>query len=160
LEVPLISSARRWELVEQLQACKPPDDADLDPEAAATQSFWEGPELFVVIDNFELLPYNSVDFPFNPAKVGGETVASLAPQGEQLGLHVLYSAQLDQNYPTGSLMNPLWRPVRQNFSPTLILDGDPTLTRRSPSSPAGSPSTTSSGPACSRSPTADRCPPP
>jgi S-DNA-T family DNA segregation ATPase FtsK/SpoIIIE len=24
-------------------------------------------------------------------------------------------------------MNPLWRPVRQNFSPTLILDGDPSL---------------------------------
>jgi len=123
------SQARKnmLELVEKLQARKPPDDADLDPEAAATQRFWEGPELFVVIDNSELMPYNSSDFPFNPAKVGGECISSLAPQGEQLGLHVMYSAQLDQNYPTGSLMNPLWRPVRQNFSPTLILDGDPSL---------------------------------
>ena len=91
---------RMLELVEQLQARKPPDDADLDPETAATQRFWEGPELFVVIDNSELLSYNSGDFPFTPAKMGGESIAALAPQGAQLGLHIMYSAQLDQNYPT------------------------------------------------------------
>jgi S-DNA-T family DNA segregation ATPase FtsK/SpoIIIE len=123
------SQARKnmLELVNKLQARKPPDDADLDPEAAATQRFWEGPELFVVIDNSELLPYNTTDYPFKAAMMGGEGIAELVPQGAQLGLHILYSAQLDQNYPTGSMMNPLWRPVRQNFSPTLILDGDPML---------------------------------
>lgn len=118
---------RMLELVEHLQSRKPPDDDDLDPETAATHRFWEGPELFVVIDNSELLPYNMSDFPFAPAKLGGESIASLIPQGAQLGLHIMYSAQLDQGYSNGSLMNPLWRPVRQNFSPTLILDGDPSL---------------------------------
>ena len=92
---------RMLELVEELQARKPPDDDDLDPETAATHRFWEGPELFVVIDNSELLPHNSGDFPFAPAKLGGESIAALAPQGAQLGLHIMYSAQLDQNYPNG-----------------------------------------------------------
>jgi S-DNA-T family DNA segregation ATPase FtsK/SpoIIIE len=118
---------RMLELVEELQARKPPDDDDLDPETAATHRFWEGAEIFVVIDNSELLPHNSGDFPFAPAKLGAETVASLAPQGAQLGLHIMYSAQLDQQYSNVSLIHPLWRAVRQNFSPTLILDGDPML---------------------------------
>ncbi len=118
---------RMLELVEQLQARKPPDDLDLDPEAAATKRFWEGPEIFVVIDNSDLLSANSADFPFAPAAFGGESVASLAQQGEQLGLHIMYSAQLDQTYSHGSLASPLWRTVRQMFGPTLILDGDPAL---------------------------------
>lgn len=118
---------RMLALVEELQARKPPDDVDLDPEAAATQRFWEGPEIFVVIDNSELLSANSADYPFTPARMGGESIASLAQQGEQLGLHIIYSAQLDQNYSHGSLASPLWRTVRQMFSPTLILDGDPAL---------------------------------
>lgn len=110
------------ELAGRLQQRKPPKDAT--PMDALTKRFWSGPEVFVVVDNSELLPHNSPDYPFGPTIPGRDTLASLAGMGAQLGLHIVYSAHLDLSYPMASLQNPLWRAVRNMYCPTLILNGD------------------------------------
>lgn len=89
---------------------------------------WNGPEVFVVIDNAELTPHtNAMEFPFAATKLGDDSIASLADQGAMLGLHVIYSAQLNSGYPVMSQMNPMMNKLRNMFSPTLVLNGDRTL---------------------------------
>jgi len=113
------------ELAAVLQQRKPPKEASV--LEALTQRFWEGPEVFVVIDNSELLPHSSPEYPFGhigPAVPGRDPLYSLAQMGAEVGLHIVYSAHLDPTYPMASLQNPLWRTVRNMYSPTLILNGD------------------------------------
>lgn len=113
-------------LVERLRERKPP--AGTSGLKALHQKFWEGPEVFVVIDNAELTPHQNVmEFPFAPERLGMDSIATLADQGAMLGLHVIYSAQLNTGYPNMSLQNPLMSKIRNMFSPTLILNGDRNL---------------------------------
>ncbi|TXI55757.1 type VII secretion protein EccCa [Mycolicibacterium mageritense] len=120
-------------LAGELVRRRPPDDVELSPEEAATRRFWEGPEIFVVIDNAELLPtYNSPDYPFAPER--GATPMEVKPslvnllqEASQLGFHVMYSAQLNQAFALAVTHNPLFSTLRNMYSPTMILDGDPAL---------------------------------
>ena len=115
-------------LAARLQERKPPADASAID--ALTKRFWEGPEIFVVIDNCELFPHSSPEFPFGHVGVpvaGKDPLYGLAQMGAELGLHIVYSAHLDATYPMASLQNPLWRTVRNMYSPTLILNGDRSL---------------------------------
>lgn len=121
--------ARMQELAVQMRARRPADDLNLSPEELATRRFWEGPEVFVVIDNAELMPnYNQPDYPFYPDRNNDN--ASLIPllqEASQLGLHIMYTAQLNPAYAMASTHNPLFGTLRNMYSPTLILDGDPSL---------------------------------
>lgn len=116
------------DLVARLQLRKPPKG--MDPVAAAMGRHWSGPEHFVVVDNVELFPHqNAAEFPFGPVSFepGADSVAALATQGAQLGLHFLVSSQLDTWFPSMQMQNVLLRNLKNMFSPTVVLNGDPSL---------------------------------
>lgn len=120
--------ARMAELAVLMRDRKPPDNLNLSPEEAATKRFWDGPEIFVVIDNAELMPnYNMPEYPFGIDRQTGLSLTSFLQEGDQLGLHVIFSAQLNPAYTMASTHHPLFGTLRNMYSPTLILDGDASL---------------------------------
>lgn len=109
-------------LVGELQSRKHPSGTG--SMEASTQRSWVGPQLFVVVDNAEMLSHTSPSFPFGLVRPGAEPLYEFALQGAELGLHIVYTAQLNQAYRTATAENPLWRNVTGMSTPTLILSGD------------------------------------
>lgn len=108
------------ELIGLLQARTPPGGAG--PEVLRDR-LWDGPELFVVIDNMELLSHMSPEYPFGPVRHGAPPLYELVQQGSELGLHIVCTAQLSPAFTMAAAQNPLLRMVRQMDSPTVLFSG-------------------------------------
>lgn len=79
------------------------------------RSWWEGPELYLVVDDYELL-----------TTAGGNPLAALAdylPQARDLGLHVILTRRVGGI--ARAMFEPLLQRHRELGGPGLLLSGDP-----------------------------------
>jgi S-DNA-T family DNA segregation ATPase FtsK/SpoIIIE len=87
---------------------------DVTPEQLRRRSWWRGPEVFVLIDDYDLV-VSSLDNPLQP-------LLEFLPQGRELGLHVVITRR------SGSAGRALFEPflarLRDIGSPGVLLSGD------------------------------------
>ncbi|MBK1789091.1 type VII secretion protein EccCa [Prauserella cavernicola] len=87
---------------------------DITPEQLRSRSWWKGPELFILVDDYDLIA-SPLDNPLQP-------LLEYLPQGRELGLHVVLTRR------TGGASRGLYEPflsrVRDVGSPGLLLSGD------------------------------------
>jgi S-DNA-T family DNA segregation ATPase FtsK/SpoIIIE len=88
--------------------------ADVTPDQLRKRSWWRGPELFVLVDDYDLVA-SPMDNPLQP-------LLEYLPQGRELGLHVVVTRR------TGGAGRGLFEPflarLRDVGSPGLLLSGD------------------------------------
>ncbi|RKS72663.1 S-DNA-T family DNA segregation ATPase FtsK/SpoIIIE [Motilibacter peucedani] len=86
---------------------------DVRPDQLRDRSWWSGPELFVVVDDYDLVA-TATDNPLAP-------LADLLPQARDLGLHLVLARR------TGGAGRALFEPVlarlREAGTPGLVLSG-------------------------------------
>jgi S-DNA-T family DNA segregation ATPase FtsK/SpoIIIE len=99
----------REELVSRLPG------ADLTPAELRTRSWWSGPEIYVLVDDYDLVVTPSG----NPLGA----LAELLPQARDVGLHVLLARRAGGV--SRALFEPVLQRVRELGSPHLLLAGDP-----------------------------------
>ncbi|GAB3586206.1 type VII secretion protein EccC [Amycolatopsis endophytica] len=87
---------------------------DVTPEQLRTRSWWQGPELFVLIDDYDLVA-SQMDNPFLP-------LLEFLPQGRDIGLHVVLARR------TGGASRALFETfvsrLRDVGTPGLLMSGD------------------------------------
>jgi DNA segregation ATPase FtsK/SpoIIIE-like protein len=106
--------ARMVELAGVLAARLPRDDPDGGGQIA--QRSWQGPEIFLVIDDGERMP-GGFDSPFAP-------IEPFVQAGRDVGLHIVYTHSFGA-FSTQTGANPVLRMLRTAFEPMLIMDSDP-----------------------------------
>ncbi|ASW58055.1 type VII secretion protein EccCa [Plantactinospora sp. KBS50] len=96
-----------------LQRRLPP--ADVTAQQLRDRSWWTGPELFVLVDDYDLVAAG----PANPL----QALAEFLPQARDIGLHLVLTRR------TGGAARALYDPIIQRLrelsSPGLVLSGDP-----------------------------------
>jgi DNA segregation ATPase FtsK/SpoIIIE, S-DNA-T family len=109
---PEAIAQRMQELTEVLRPRMPRDTLSI---SEMERNAWEGPEIFVVIDDSERLP-GGYDSPL-------QALAPWVQSGPDVGLHIIYSRQF------GALMtnmgDPILKPLRDSAAPLLVMDSDP-----------------------------------
>ncbi|MFT4199270.1 MAG: type VII secretion protein EccCa [Gordonia sp. (in: high G+C Gram-positive bacteria)] len=90
--------------------------ADVTPAQLRDRSWWEGPEMIVVVDDYDLLvPSTSSPNPLSP-------LVKLIPHAKDIGLHIVLARK------AGGLGRAMFDPVisalRDNSSATILLSGD------------------------------------
>ena len=91
----------------------PDDDGSLDQMG---QRHWEGPEIFLVIDDAERLPAG-FDSPLQP-------IGQFVQAGADVGLHIIYT-RLFGGFMQGLGLDAVLRNLRESAAPMLIMDSDP-----------------------------------
>ncbi|MFC4337004.1 type VII secretion protein EccCb [Salininema proteolyticum] len=86
---------------------------DVTPQQLRDRSWWSGPELFFLVDNYELAGSGRSN-PF-------ADLASLAAQGADLGLHLVIARRMSGVSRGGA--DPLLRQLRDLEQPTLVMSG-------------------------------------
>jgi DNA segregation ATPase FtsK/SpoIIIE, S-DNA-T family len=95
-------------------AARQPDD---DPSGSRRmQRRWEGPEIFLVIDDAQRLPAG-FDSPLEP-------IAQFVESGADVGLHIIYT-RLFGGFSSSVGADPVMRMLRQANAPLLVMDSDP-----------------------------------
>ncbi|MFC7550293.1 type VII secretion protein EccCa [Plantactinospora sp. GCM10030261] len=88
---------------------------DVTPEQLRDRSWWTGPDLFVLVDDYDLVAAG----PTNPLRALVEHL----PQARDVGLHLVVARR------TGGAARSLYEPVVQTLrelsSPGIVLSGDP-----------------------------------
>jgi S-DNA-T family DNA segregation ATPase FtsK/SpoIIIE len=87
---------------------------DVTPDQLRRRSWWSGPELFVLIDDYDLV-VSSLDNPLQP-------LLEYLPQGRELGLHVVVTRR--SGGAGRALFEPFLARLRDIGSPGLMLSGD------------------------------------
>jgi S-DNA-T family DNA segregation ATPase FtsK/SpoIIIE len=109
---PAATSAVR-ELAEGIVERFPP--ADADPRRLVKQRWWQGPDFYVVVDDYDLVASGSAN-PLLP-------LLDLLAQGRDLGLHLVLTRR------TGGLVRSAYEPVLSRLlelgTPGIVLAGDP-----------------------------------
>ena len=88
---------------------------DLSPEELRTRRWWSGPELVLVVDDYDLLP-----------SAGGNPLAPLVdllPQGRDVGLHVVVARRVGGS--ARSQFEPFLQRLRELGSQGMVMSGDP-----------------------------------
>ncbi|MBW3557328.1 MAG: type VII secretion protein EccCb, partial [Actinobacteria bacterium] len=88
--------------------------ADITPEQLRARSWWEGPELFVVVDDYDLV--------VTPAGNPLAPLVEFLAQGRDLGLHLLLARRAAGA--SRALFEPVLQRVRDLGSPGMLLSGD------------------------------------
>ncbi|MBN6056479.1 type VII secretion protein EccCa [Nonomuraea sp. RK-328] len=87
--------------------------ADLTPEQLRSRSWWEGADLYIVVDDYDLVATSS-----NPL----QPLAELLPQARDIGLHLVLARQM------GGLGRAMFDPVitklKDMASPALVMSGN------------------------------------
>ncbi|MGW0073636.1 FtsK/SpoIIIE domain-containing protein, partial [Streptosporangium sandarakinum] len=87
--------------------------ADLTPEQLRSRSWWQGSDLYIVVDDYDLVATSS-----NPL----QPLAELLPQARDIGLHLIVSRAM------GGIGRAMFDPVVQRLkdmaSPAVILSGN------------------------------------
>ena len=104
---------RMVELAAVLAARQPEDDPS---GSQMTRRRWEGPEIFLVIDDAQRLPAG-FDSPLEP-------IAQFVESGADVGLHVIYT-RLFGGFSSSVGADPVMRMLRQANAPLLVMDSDP-----------------------------------
>ena len=112
---PQAVKERMTELAQVLAARLPDDDGSLDQVG---RRHWEGPEIFLVIDDTERLPAG-YDSPLQP-------IEQFVQAGTDVGLHIIYT-RLFAGYMQGLGADGVLRNLRDSSAPILIMDSDPDL---------------------------------
>ncbi len=105
---------RMAELAGVLASRLPQDDPDGGGQIVARS--WQGPEIFLVIDDGERMP-GGFDSPF-------AAIEGFVQVGHDVGLHIVYTHSFGA-FSTQMGANPVLRMLRQSFAPMLIMDSDP-----------------------------------
>jgi S-DNA-T family DNA segregation ATPase FtsK/SpoIIIE len=106
--------ARMMELAAVLTGRLPQDDSDGGGQML--QRSWDGPEIFLVIDDGERMP-GGFDSPFI-------SIEPFVQAGRDVGLHIVYTHSFGA-FSTQMGANPVLRMLRTAFEPMLIMDSDP-----------------------------------
>ncbi|MEU2603564.1 type VII secretion protein EccCa [Streptomyces albus] len=90
---------------------------DIGPERLAARDWWTGPQLFLVVDDYELVDTGlSSASPFTP-------LLEFLAQGTELGLHLIVARSA--NGATRGMTSGLLRTLREANTPTLMLSCPP-----------------------------------
>ncbi|WP_145908072.1 type VII secretion protein EccCa [Kitasatospora viridis] len=90
--------------------------ADLAPARLKLRDWWEGPELFVVVDDYDLIGGTTGTHPFAP-------LMDYLAQGAEIGLHLIVARSA--NGAGRGLSDPLLRRLQEVNSPALLLSCPP-----------------------------------
>ncbi|MFE9426025.1 type VII secretion protein EccCa [Kitasatospora sp. NPDC006697] len=90
--------------------------ADLAPARLKLRDWWDGPELFIVVDDYDLLAAGSGTHPFAP-------LLDHLAQGTEIGLHLIVARSA--NGAGRGLGDPLLRKLQDINSPALLLSCPP-----------------------------------
>jgi DNA segregation ATPase FtsK/SpoIIIE, S-DNA-T family len=85
---------------------------DLTPQQLRSRSWWEGPELFVVVDDYDLVAGAS-----NPLL----PIADLVPQARDIGLHLIVARSAGGA--GRAMFDPIIQRIREIGSPGMIMSG-------------------------------------
>jgi len=110
---PTAVKQRMDELAQVLAPRMPSDDVSVDQIG---QRHWQGPEVFLIIDDSERLPAG-YDSPLVP-------IASFVQAGADVGLHIVYT-RLFGAFMAGLGADPVLRLLRDATEPLLVMDSDP-----------------------------------
>ncbi|MCC3761600.1 type VII secretion protein EccCa [Glycomyces sp. TRM65418] len=89
--------------------------ADVTPRQLRERSWWTGPEIFVVVDDYDIVAGSAAGNPLAP-------LAELVPQGLDLGFHLVIARRTGGA--SRALYEPLLRQVADMSSPGLLFSGD------------------------------------
>jgi S-DNA-T family DNA segregation ATPase FtsK/SpoIIIE len=109
---PEAIAQRMAELAEVLRPRMPRDTLSI---SEVDRVEWEGPEIFLVIDDSERLP-GGYDSPL-------QALAPWVQSGADVGLHIIYSRQF-LAFMSG-MGDPVLKPLRDSAAPVLVMDSDP-----------------------------------
>lgn len=109
---PTAVKQRMEELAQVLAPRMPSDDVSVDQIG---QRHWQGPEVFLIIDDSERLP-GGYDSPLVP-------IAPFVQAGSDVGLHIIYT-RLFGPFMSG-MGDPIVRLLRDATEPLLVMDSDP-----------------------------------
>jgi S-DNA-T family DNA segregation ATPase FtsK/SpoIIIE len=109
------SSTAASTLVKDIQAAMtkrlPP--SDLTPDQLRSRSWWTGPELFLIVDDYDMVATSD-----NPLR----GIAELLPQARDIGLHVIVSRAFGG---AGRAMyDPVIQRIKEMGSPGLVMSGN------------------------------------
>ncbi|WP_347403634.1 type VII secretion protein EccCa [Solwaraspora sp. WMMD406] len=91
-------------------------DSTITPAQLRRRDWWQGPELYLVIDDYDMVSGASGPSPFAP-------LLEFLAQGTELGLHLVVSRSA--NGLSRALMDPLLRTLLEVNSPALLLSCPP-----------------------------------
>jgi DNA segregation ATPase FtsK/SpoIIIE, S-DNA-T family len=86
--------------------------ADLTPQQLRSRSWWDGPELFVVVDDYDLVAGAS-----NPLL----PIADLVPQARDVGLHLILARSAGGA--GRAMFDPIIQRIREMGSPGMVMSG-------------------------------------
>lgn len=110
-----LAAAYVEQVVDKLKERLPPPD--VSAQELRARSWWTGPELFVVIDDYDLVSGSASRNPLAP-------LVDYLAQANELGLHVVLTRRVGGAART-LMSDPLVTRLRELGSPGLVLSGDP-----------------------------------
>ncbi|MDH6116820.1 S-DNA-T family DNA segregation ATPase FtsK/SpoIIIE [Kitasatospora sp. GAS204A] len=90
--------------------------ADISPAQLKLRDWWQGPELFILVDDYDLVSTSSGAHPFAP-------VLDYLAQGTEIGLHLIVAR--GANGASRGLSDPLLRKIQEVNSPAVLLSCPP-----------------------------------
>jgi S-DNA-T family DNA segregation ATPase FtsK/SpoIIIE len=90
--------------------------ADVQPSQLKLRDWWEGPELFIVVDDYDLVGSAAATHPFAP-------VMDYLAQGTEVGLHLIVARSA--NGVVRGLNDPLLRKLQEVNTPAVVLSCPP-----------------------------------
>ncbi|WP_331272980.1 type VII secretion protein EccCa [Motilibacter deserti] len=89
---------------------------DVTPEQLRRRSWWTGADVFVVVDDYDLVATSSGPSPLQP-------LVELLPQAREIGLHVVVARR--SGGASRALFEPVIQTMRDLSMPALLLSGSP-----------------------------------
>ncbi|MFL6055848.1 MAG: type VII secretion protein EccCa [Actinoallomurus sp.] len=109
------SSTAAATLVKDIQAAltKRLPPSDLTPDQLRSRSWWSGPDLFLIIDDYDMVA--TADNPLRG-------IVELLPQARDIGLHVVMTRQMGGA--GRALFDPIVQRIKEMGSPGLVMSGN------------------------------------
>jgi S-DNA-T family DNA segregation ATPase FtsK/SpoIIIE len=86
--------------------------SDLTPDQLRSRSWWKGPDLYLVIDDYEMVATSE-----NPLRL----LTELLPQARDIGLHVIVSRAMGGS--GRAMFDPVIQRIREMGSPGIVMSG-------------------------------------
>ena len=90
--------------------------ADITPAQLRRRDWWKGPQMFFIVDDYELIAGNTMDSPFGP-------LLDFLSQATEIGLHLIIARSA--NGASRAMSDPLLRRLLEVNTPTLLLSCPP-----------------------------------
>jgi S-DNA-T family DNA segregation ATPase FtsK/SpoIIIE len=89
---------------------------DVTPAALRDRSWWTGPEVYVIVDDYDLVAGSAAASPLNP-------LVEFLPQAKDVGLHLVLLRRVGGA--ARALFEPVLGRLRELATPSLVLSGSP-----------------------------------